>query len=253
MNDIVEKLELTPLAEFTPAANNPMQILAAALERGVDTDQLSKLMDLQERHDKNEARKAFFEALAASAVDMPIVTKDKINLQFDSRYSSRENIINTIAPHLSKFGLSHRWGLDQSAGITVTCILSHVAGHSESVAMTGPADTSGKKNELQQIKSTITYLEIVTFEAVTGTASQAGSMDDDGNNGVPVLTEKEKSVRAKREPQPKATKEQTAELQDYLDSGSLNVRDTEYIKANIDRLTKRDAADILKTLKTEQT
>ena len=55
--------------------------------------------------------------------------------------------------------------------------------------MSGPPDDSGKKNPLQQIKSTITYLEIATFEAVTGiAASDAG--DDDGNGtarkGMPI-------------------------------------------------------------------
>jgi hypothetical protein len=253
MNDKAESFELTPAGvETLPVANDPMSILAAALERGIDTDQLSKLMDLQERYDKNEARKAYYMALAASTVDMPVVTKDKINLQYNSPYASRENIINTISPHLSKFGLSHRWALDQSAGIAVACVLSHEAGHSESVTVSGPPDTSGKKNELQQIKSTITYLEVVSFEAITGTASEGGGMNDDGNHGVPVLTEKEKAVRAKRKPPPKATEKQIIKLQEYLDSGTLNIRDTKYIKANIDRMSKLDAAGILDTLRKER-
>lgn len=255
MNTETKELTITPEGaeiKTLPVANNPLEILAAAMKRGVNTEQLSKLMDLQERYEKNEARKAYYLALAASTVDIPTVTKDKINLQYDSPYSSRENIVNTISPHLSKFGLSHRWDLDQSAGIAVTCILSHEAGHSESTTMKGPPDSSGSKNELQQIKSTITYLEIVTFEAITGTASQNGSMNDDGNNGVPVLTDKEKAVRAARPKPPRATKEQTANLKDHLESGKLNVRDTDYITANLDRMTKSDAAGILLTLKKEQ-
>jgi hypothetical protein len=57
-------------------------------------------------------------------------------------------------------------------------------GHSETVSLSGAPDTSGAKNPLQQIKSTITYLEIATFCGVTGTASQAASMDDDGNSAA---------------------------------------------------------------------
>ncbi|WP_241085163.1 hypothetical protein [Candidatus Vondammii sp. HM_W22] len=40
---------------------------------------------------------------------------------------------------------------------------------------------SGSKNPIQQIKSTITYLKIATYEAVTGIASTEGNVDDDGN------------------------------------------------------------------------
>jgi hypothetical protein len=255
MNDTAESFELTAPVDSLPVANDPMSILAAALERGIDTDQLSKLMDLQERYDKNEARKAYFEALAASAIDMPVVTKDRINLQYDSQYSSKENMINTIGPHLSKFGLSHRWQLDQSAGIAVTCVLSHVAGHSESVTVKGPPDTSGKKNELQQIKSTITYLEIVSFEALTGTASQSGSMNDDGNIGVPVLTAKEKAVRANRESQPLATKKQRADMDDYLAGFKDKLPESQRAYAQLksylddDNMTRTFAAQTLINLK----
>ena len=252
MNDVVEKLELTPYTESLPVANTPLQILAAAMERGVDTVQLEKLMELQERYDKNEARKAYYMALAASTVSPPVVTKDRINLQYDSQYSSLENTVNTISAHLSKFGLSHRWSIDQSAGINVTCTLSHEAGHSESVTVSGPADTSGKKNELQQIKSTITYLKIVTFEAITGTASADGSMNDDGNHGVPVLTDKEKAVRAKRKPQDKATDAQIISLKDWVEAGKLTGRQAEYITENLDRMSKLDAADLLKKIKAQE-
>jgi hypothetical protein len=247
-----EVFELTPQVETLPTVN-PMQMLGAAIERGIDADQLDKLMELQERYEKNEARKAYYVAVALAAASMPIVTKDKVNLQYNSPYPSLENTVITISTHMAKFELSARWDHDQSAGIRVTCILSHVAGHSESVTLTGPPDTSGKKNELQQIKSTLTYLKLATFESITGTASKVGSFDDDGNAaGVPVLTEKEKDTRATREPQPKATKKQLATLQEYVDAGGLNVRQLAYIEKNKDTMTKFDAFEIINRIKAER-
>jgi hypothetical protein len=247
-----EVFELTPQVETLPTVN-PMQMLGAAIERGIDADQLDKLMELQERYEKNEARKAYYAAVAAAAVNMPIVTKDKINLQYNSAYPSRENTINTISPHLAEFELSARWEIDQSAGIRVTCILSHVAGHSENVTLTGPPDTSGKKNELQQIKSTLTYLELASFEAITGTASMAGSFNDDGNAaGVPILTEKEKDTRAKRPMQKPATDKQRIKLQDHVDGGKISKRDIDYINKNLDTMTRSDATHILKIISDEQ-
>jgi hypothetical protein len=48
--------------------------------------------------------------------------------------------------------------------------------------MNAPADTSGAKNVIQQIKSTITYLKAVTFESICGLASTDATVDDDGNS-----------------------------------------------------------------------
>jgi hypothetical protein len=248
MNDkakTITNVELVPPGmEIQAIAATPMHMLAAAMERGIDTDQLDKLMELQERYEKNEARKAYYAAIAAAAVDMPIVTKDKLNKQYDSFYPSLENTINTISTHLAKFELSARWEVDQSAGIRVTCILSHVAGHSENVTLTGPPDTSGKKNELQQIKSTLTYLKLATFEAITGTASVVGNLDDDGNGS--------QEPRAPREPQPKATKKQLATLQEYVDAGGLNKRQLAYIEKNKNTMTKFDAFEIINRIKAER-
>jgi len=162
-------------------AVTPMDMLKMAVSQGADLEKLEKLMALQERWEANEAKKSFVAAMAEFKASSLVITKDKTNTQFSSKYSSIGNLVNTANESLSKFGLSARWDIDQANGIKVTCILTHRMGHSEQCSMTGPADTSGKKNPLQEIKSTITYLKISTFEAITGIASSEGNADDDGN------------------------------------------------------------------------
>jgi len=54
------------------------------------------------------------------------------------------------------------------------------------VTLFGPADSSGSKNPLQQVKSTVTYLRKATFEAITGIASSNPTDDDDGNAAADV-------------------------------------------------------------------
>lgn len=165
-----------------PAQATPMTMLAMAVQQGADLAKLEKLMELQRQWEANEARKAFTDAMAAFKADPPAVYKDKQNKQYDNAgYTSIGQWMNTVNPHLSKHGLSASWDLDQSAGIRVTCKLTHKLGHSESVSMAGPADASGQKNPLQQIKSTVTYLKISTFELITGLASLNANQDDDGN------------------------------------------------------------------------
>jgi hypothetical protein len=184
-------------------APTPMMMLQAAVERGTDMDQLTKLMDLQERWEKNEARKQYMEAVAAFKKDPPKVVKDMLNKQYGSKYTSLANLVNTVNETLSTFGLNARWDFHQTEkNVSVTCILAHVAGHSESVTLAGPPDTSGNKNPIQQIKSTITYLKGATFEAITGIASREANADDDGNGAgktAAITTEQHDALLAKIE------------------------------------------------------
>jgi len=160
-----------------------------ALQKGYQPELIEKMMGLQERHEKNEARKAFYAAVADFKKNPPEVLKDKENSQFSkgerkAMYASLGSFVKSVNPALGEHGLSASWEIVQAEKIVkVTCNLSHRLGHSESVTMEAPPDTSGgnAKNPIQQIKSTITYLRSVTFEAVTGTAATDANLDDDGN------------------------------------------------------------------------
>lgn len=171
---------------------SPDSLLVLAVEQGADLDKLEKLMDLKERHDAGIARKAYFLAIAEFKKIPLLITKDKVNNQYNSRYTSKGNLVNTVNIELSKFGLTARWDIHQEAeDITVTCILTHAEGHSEQISLTAPPDDSGSKNTIQQIKSTKTYLEIATFEAVTGVASMDDPGDTDGNMPSQTISRKQ--------------------------------------------------------------
>jgi hypothetical protein len=62
--------------------------------------------------------------------------------------------------------------------IAVTCVLTHKMGHSEETTLKAIPDTSGNKNTVQAIGSTVTYLERYTLLAAMGMA--AAGMDNDG-------------------------------------------------------------------------
>lgn len=168
---------------LVPSATNPSTLLQIAVSQNADMEKLSKLMDLQERWERNEARKAFVEAMSAFKAHAIQVVKDKTNQQYNSKYVSLGNLVSSVTPFLSKHGLSCRWDIDQSAGIKVSCVITHIQGHSESVSMVCPPDTSGKKNPIQEIKSAITYGKACTFESICGLASTDANLDDDGNGG----------------------------------------------------------------------
>jgi hypothetical protein len=117
------------------------------------------------------------------------ILKRKVVAFLDVKYMHAElsDITDGVGPALAKHQLSYRWNIRQDAGaITVDCILTHVAGHSETVTMTGAPDKSGKKNDIQSIASTTTYLQRYTLLAITGMSTKG--IDNDGR-GVEVEPE----------------------------------------------------------------
>jgi hypothetical protein len=178
MSAVVEPRQESQLATM---AITPMEMLSRAVERGADLEYLKQLMELEEKWRAAQAKRAYITAFALFKKNMPDVVKDMLNKQYGSDYSSLANLVNTTNRVLGEYGLNARWDPDQSEGIKVTCILSHIDGHSEQVSLKGPPDNSGQKNALQQIKSTLTYLEGATFQAITGVVARSASADDDGN------------------------------------------------------------------------
>lgn len=169
------------------SAITPMEMLAKAVDQGADLDKLTKLMDLQERWEKNEARKAFITAKAAFYREAPKITKNKHVVHNDFWHATLDHIVEQVAPVLAKHGLTHSWSTAQDdKAITVACILTHELGHSEQVSLRAAADMSGSKNAVQGVGSTITYLERYTFLAVTGLAAK--NEDKDGRNNADFVT-----------------------------------------------------------------
>lgn len=191
MTNTAEKREIATIKD---QAVTPMQMLQIAVQQGQGLEQIRELMQLEREWKADKAREAFYAALADFKQAPLHITKDKENKQYGSRYTSIGNLVNTANEAMAPFGLNARWAIDQSNGISVTCILSHTLGHSEQVTMSGPPDASGSKNPLQQIKSTVTYLKISTFEAVTGIVSTEGNLDDDGNGSGDTITAEQAAV-----------------------------------------------------------
>ena len=163
-------------------AVTPMQMLQVAVERGDDMEKLRQLMDLQDRWEANQARKAFVAAVAAfKAEPMKILKSKQVNIPGGAKFAhaTLADVVDGVVASLSKHGLSHKWELQQDGDrITVTCVLTHEAGHSERTTLSGLPDDSGKKNGIQQIASTVTYLQRYTLMAACGLSAK--DMDDDG-------------------------------------------------------------------------
>lgn len=167
-------------------AVTPPQMLAMAVERGADMGQLEKLMDLQERWEAGEAKKAFIQAMNRFKANPPTITKNK-TVDYTSqkgrthyKHASLDHICDVIGAALGKVGISYSWDTNQAENgtIRVECILTHELGHAKSTALQAAPDNSGGKNSIQAVGSTVTYLQRYTLLAATGMAVE--DQDDDG-------------------------------------------------------------------------
>lgn len=187
-----------PLAADVPVVQSaepvtPMRLLEIATQQNADVDKLAQLMELQFKWEASEARKAFVVALNAFKAEAPSIVKNKDvhhNGKFMYRHATLDNVSGAIGAALAKHGISHRWETEQLDGgqIRVTCMLTHEKGHVERVPLQASPDTSGAKNSIQAVGSTVTYLQRYTLLAATGMAVQ--DQDDDGAGGQEGMPDK---------------------------------------------------------------
>lgn len=164
--------------------NIPIELIQTALTNGQNLEALEKVLAMQERWEANQARKAFNKAMAEFKKNPPIIEKDKkvgystATGKVGYSHASLFNVVQKITSELSKYGLSVSWRTEQNGQVKVTCRVSHSLGHFEETSLSAGADSSGSKNSIQAIGSTITYLERYSLLAITGLATQ--DMDNDG-------------------------------------------------------------------------
>lgn len=167
----------------------PSGVLMHIMANGGSLEQIEKMLDVQLKWEANEARKAYVADMAAFKRNPPTIRKDK-----EVGYRTKEgdfvgykhatlgNVTDAIVEGLAQHGFSHKWDVDQQGdSVRVTCRITHRMGHSEDVSMAAPKDSSGKKNVIQQVASTITYLQRYTLLAATGLATHDQG-DDDGES-----------------------------------------------------------------------
>ncbi len=180
MNDIVKKDD-TALVAITP-----MEMISQAIAKGADVDTIEKLMALSERYEDRKAHKSFIVAMSKFQKDAPPIEKlgkvafesKKGGADTNYNYSKLPYIIQKIKPLMIECELTHSWKTSKVEGKTrVTCIITHIDGHSEESWLESEIDATGNKNNLQGMGSAVSYLERYTLLAALGLVTE--EMDDD--------------------------------------------------------------------------
>lgn len=169
-------------------------------EGGMDVAKLKELLDVQERWEAIEAKKAYTQAMSAFKENPPEILKDR-SVRYETqkgvtsyKHATLHNVTSKINSELSKHGLSASWVTSQANGsVMVTCKITHIMGHSEETSLSAPPDATGSKNAIQAIGSTVKYLERYTLLALTGLATY--EQDDDGRAaGKPTPKDKQNEI-----------------------------------------------------------
>ncbi|MBL4568884.1 MAG: ERF family protein [Flavobacteriaceae bacterium] len=122
--------------------------------------------------------------------ECPPVLKTKAGYDNRYYYAPLDQIISTIKSALFNNNLTYRWDDSKKDNeLIVTCVITHIDGHSEKTTLEGVADSSGGKNTIQSKGSTVQYLRRYTLESVLGIATSA--TDNDG--GEPKKIKKAES------------------------------------------------------------
>jgi hypothetical protein len=169
------------------SSQNPISLISKAIQSNISVDQLSALLDLQQRYERDQARKEYYRAFARFQSECPEIQRNitknytlKTAGKVTLNYADLPQIAKVIRAPLQNNGLSYRWETKIENGMPiVTCYLSHVDGYSESSTLQGPPDTSGGKAALHAMASTISYLKRYTLTSVA--ALSTAEFDDDGD------------------------------------------------------------------------
>lgn len=172
-------------------AGVPADLVRVALETGADVEKLERLLALQERWEATQARRAFFAALTEFQATAPTLLRNA-EVDFSTakgrtayKFASLSGIAHKIREPLRRCGLSYRFEMADAdkLGLRVSCIVTHTGGHSERTELCAPADTTGSKNAIQALGSSVSYMQRYTLLCALGLVT--GDVDDDGQASSP--------------------------------------------------------------------
>jgi hypothetical protein len=151
----------------------------------VSAERINQAFDFYQRMKDQAARQAFDAAMADAKAEIPPIVKNrKVSYgtgEAKTEYSHEDlaGIATIVDPILSKHGLSYRFRTSSKPNepVMVTCVVAHRLGHFEENTLTAAPDGTGKKNGIQAIGSTLTYLQRYSLKSALGLSA---ALDDDG-------------------------------------------------------------------------
>ena len=170
------------VVEPTPPAVAEGDALLLMIERvardpSVDIDRMQKLMQMHQDAEAKRQRTAFLAALSKLQAALPAI--ERKGKGQSGKYARFEDFIEAIKPQLAAHGFSLTFRIKQEPNIIhIVGVLGHEAGHQEETELALPADSTGNKNAVQAVGSSVQYGKRYVGMTLLGIASE--DEDDDG-------------------------------------------------------------------------
>lgn len=182
-----------------PIPVNMLAVIArAAADPNCVPEKMRALLDMQKEIAAEESRVAFTVAFVEMQGELPTINaKGRIEIREKDRVSGERtgkvlqstpyatfNEINRVTrPILQKHGFSLSFATDQSPDgrLIVRGVLKHIRGFQETTTLALPLETSGSKNNVQGVGSSLSYAKRYSSIALLNLVSEAPEdKDDDG-------------------------------------------------------------------------
>lgn len=156
-------------------------LIAQAIEKGADIEVLERLFNLQERWEKNQAKKEYDEAMTAFQSESPIIPKAKEGSRTKSgqlafKYAPLDLIVKIVKPILSKHKLSYDFKTVKNESgdvVAIRCYAKHVGGHSDYSEMElGQGGGTSIMSDEQIKASKITFAKRYAFCNIFGIVTE---------------------------------------------------------------------------------
>lgn len=177
-----------------PGSMDMQALMAQAIEKGTGVETIERLLAMVKDIKAENARLAFFEALARFQEECPEIIKTK-RVKFNSKsgksvnytYAPLEVVIKQIKNPLKRNGFSIRFKTKQKTidAITVICWVHHEQGHKEFSPFTIPTATDSCMNAQQRQASALTFAKRQSLLCALGITT-ADEDDDAQGAGDPV-------------------------------------------------------------------
>lgn len=154
----------------TPAQFEANNLIAQAIAKETPVETVEKLLAMRRELKQEWAKEQYYSAMSVFQRDCPVIEKKKAGGSTKSgkvayKYAPLDSIIEQTQKIIADNGFSYTFK-QENEGIRVkmTCIVSHISGHSESSAMeTGLATKTNIMSGPQQIASTVTFNKRYAF------------------------------------------------------------------------------------------
>ena len=192
--------------------STPMTLIAQAIQNNIPVETMEKLMDLHDRWEAKQAKKAYDDAMAKFQAECPVIKKTKKVYEKNQenvaenlrkvRYSFApiDSIIDQTKDHISKNGFSYTTLIENDdKSLTATVIVKHFAGHTEQSKFTVPIGTESFMSDPQKYGARATFAKRYAFLNAFGIMTGDEDTDANKEKKTPTTSDKVEFYRSKLE------------------------------------------------------